>query len=186
MSQSGEAEAEEEEEGRRSVGRKGPKMLKTVEQEEHARTHCPYRSWCRHCVKPRARNSPHGAGGFRTNGEGDMVKAPRVVMGDYFMSKEDEKASANPLVVMADEESGSKCARAVGQKDLGDGQEMSWLIEDMCTQLRAWGHAGGTGRELIVESDGEPAMLVVRNAMMKYHGGKIVPEEFAKQRREVV
>ena len=100
------------------------------------------------------------------------------------MSKEDENASADPLIVMADEESGSKCARAVGEKGLGDGQEISWLVEDMCTQLRAWGHAGGTGGELIVEPDGEPAMLALRNTVMVYHGGKVVPEQPARGERQ--
>lgn len=81
---------------------------------------------------------------------------------------------------MADEESGSRYARAVGQKGLGDGQEMSWLIEDMCTQLRAWGRAGGAGGELIVKSDGEPALLAVKGAVMGHHGGKVVPEQPAR------
>ena len=63
---------------------------------------------------------------------------------EYFpMSKADEKASVNPLIVMPDEESGSMYARVVGQKELGNGQEMSWLVEDMCVQWRAWGHPGG-------------------------------------------
>ena len=30
--------------------------------------------------------------------------------------------------------------------------------------------------ELIVESDGEPALLAVRNAVMKYNGGIMIPE----------
>ena len=51
-----------EEEGRKAVGRKGPKMPTKMEQEEHARTHCSYRSWCRHCVQARAMCSPHRAG----------------------------------------------------------------------------------------------------------------------------
>ena len=46
---------------------------------------------------------------------------------------------------MTDEESGSEYARAVGQKGLGDGQEMGRLVEDVCAQLRAWGHAGELG-----------------------------------------
>ena len=68
-----------------------------------------------------------------------MEKVPKIVMGYFFMSKEDEKASGNPLIVMAGEESGSKYARTVAQKGLGDGREMSWLVEDMCTLL---GHGG--------------------------------------------
>ena len=86
------------------------------------------------------------------------------------MSKADEKTTVNPLLVMADEESGSRYARAVGQNRLGDGQVMSWLIEDMCTQIRAWGHAGGTGGELIFKSDGELALLAVKGAVMQHHG----------------
>ena len=45
--------------------------------------------------------------------------------------------SENTLLVMAGEESGSHYARVVGQKGLGDGQEMSWLVKGMCTQLKA-------------------------------------------------
>ena len=66
-----------------------------------------------------------------------QAKAPRVAIDYFFMSKADEQTSVNPLIVMADEEPGSRYARAVGQKGLGDGQEMSWLIEDMCTPPRA-------------------------------------------------
>ena len=60
---------------------------------------------------------------------------------------------------------------------------MSLLIEDMCTQLRGGGRAGGTGGELIVKFDVEPAMLAVRSAMMKYHGGKVVPDPPAKEEK---
>ena len=70
----GDTEVEEEEEGRRSVGSRGPKMPTKVEQEEHARTHCPYRSWCRRCVKSRARNSPHEAVNLRDEESEGMEK----------------------------------------------------------------------------------------------------------------
>lgn len=48
-------------EGRASVGRQSPKMPTKAEREEHSITHCPYRGWCPHCVKSRARNAPHRA-----------------------------------------------------------------------------------------------------------------------------
>ena len=54
-----EEKEKEEKEGRASVGKKAPRSPTKAEREEHARTHCPYRSWCEHCVKSRARNSPH-------------------------------------------------------------------------------------------------------------------------------
>ena len=73
-----EEEGVEEEscEGRRSVGRKSPKEPTKVEKEEHERTHCPYRSWCEHCVRARARNGHRR----RQTPEGPLeeVKVPRV------------------------------------------------------------------------------------------------------------
>ena len=42
------------------------------------------------------------------------------------------------------------------------------------------GGAGGAGGELIVTSDGELALLAVNGAVMKHHGGKVVPEQPAK------
>lgn len=168
LSQDGETE---EAKGRKAVGRTGPKMPTKVEQEEHAWTHCPYRSWCKRCVQARARSSPHRAGDGARKGAEEGVgsaKAPRVAMGYSFMSKANEKTSTNPLMVMADEESGSRYARAVGEKGLGNGQELGWLIVDMCTQLRAWGHAVGAGGELIVKSEGDIALLAAKGAVAKH------------------
>ena len=54
-----EEEEEESSEGRKSVGRKSPKQPTKLEKEERERSHCPYRSWCEHCVRARARNSHH-------------------------------------------------------------------------------------------------------------------------------
>ena len=98
-----------EEEGIKAVGRAGPTMPTKMEQEEHAQTHCPYRSRCRHCVQARARSSPHRAGEGARKGSEEGVgqaKVPRVAMDYFFMSKADETTSVNPLLVMADEESG--------------------------------------------------------------------------------
>ena len=151
--------AEEEEgeetdscEGRKSVGRKSQKEPTKVEKEEHERTHCPYRSWCEHCVRARARNGHHRG---RVLGEPlEEAKAPRVHFDYFFMSREDEEASKNPLLVMADGRLGSRYARAVGIKGFGEVGSMDWLVEDISTTLKSWGHAGGTGGEIIMKSDG--------------------------------
>ena len=81
---------------------------------------------------------------------------------------------------MVDERSGSRYARAVGIKGLGEANSMDWLIEDISATLKSWGHAGGTGGEIILKSDGEPTMLAVRSAVMKYHGGIVIPESPSK------
>ena len=94
----------------------------------------------------------------------------------HFLSQEDEKASANPIMVMVDEKTGEKYARGVGHKGMGKDQDMEWLIKDMSNELKVWGHPSGTAGNIILKSDGEPAILAVRDALAKYHGGMVVEE----------
>ena len=54
---------------------------------------------------------------------------------------------------------------------------MEWLIADMSEELKSWGHIGGPNEELIFKSDGEPSIRAVRDALSKYHGGKITLEQ---------
>lgn len=64
------------------------------EREEHEATRCPYRSWCRHCVRGRGRNSPH----FKKKEEEGSAetKVARVSMDYFFMSVEEEKHRVIP------------------------------------------------------------------------------------------
>ena len=90
----GEEEGEEREErcgGRKSVGRRSPKEPTKIEKEEHERTHRPYRSWCEHCVRARARNGYHRSSAPVEPLE--EVKVPRVHMDYFFMSRDDEEAA---------------------------------------------------------------------------------------------
>ncbi len=72
-------------------------------------------------MKSRARNAPHRS---REEDTPEEVMVPRVAMNYFFMSHEDEKASKNPLLVIADERSGSRYARAMGCKGIGSEGEM--------------------------------------------------------------
>ena len=96
----GEAE-EEGEEGRKSRGMRDVIKVSREEKEDHERTHTPYRPWCRYCVQGRGRANHH-----RKREEKGESEVPRISMDYFFMSKEDEKAHRNPLVVMIDEETG--------------------------------------------------------------------------------
>ena len=111
-------------------------------------------------------------------------KIPRISMDYFFMSKEDEKAHANPLIVMVDESTGDKYARAVGQKGVGKESELDWLIKDMSLELKAWGHNGGLGGHIIMKSDGERSIIAVREAVAKIHGGRITVDVPAKNESE--
>ena len=170
-----ESERGEGEEGRRSRGIRAPQRISKQEKEEHERTHTPFRAWCSHCVRGRGKNTPH-----RKNKDTEDIAVPRVSMDYFFMSDEDQKASENPIFAMVDEETTEKYARAVGQKGLGVDRGIDWLIKDNSEELKAWGHSGGDGVSLILKCDGEASIWALREAVAKFHGGRIIPEGPAK------
>ena len=91
-----------------------------------------------------------------------------------------KKASANPILVMVDEESGGRFARMTRCKGLGEHGSMDWLLQEISRTWKSWGHTGGPEQQLIVKSDGEPALVAVCEAAIKYHGGKAIQERPAK------
>ena len=169
-------DAEEEEGGQVKV-RRAPKGPTKKEREEHEATHIPYRDWCSHCVRGRAPNRPHRRADAAQAKDEESRRVPRISMDYFFMAQEGERASEYPMIVMVDEGTGNKYMRAVAKKGLGEGKEMEWLIKDMDEELKSWGHSGGEESELILKSDGEPSVKAVRDALGRYHGGRVTPEQ---------
>ena len=123
----------EAEESREPATLRAPHRASREEREKHELTHTPYRAWCPYCVRARGRNSPH-----RTRSE-ELKRGgvPRISLDYFFVSRADEAASANPVLVMLDEGTGERYARAVGKKGLGSDGEMDWLVKDAAEELRA-------------------------------------------------
>ena len=67
--------------------------------------------------------------------------------------------------------------RSVDHKGLGPEGDNSWLVKDMHQELKSWGHPGGAKNALILKSDGEPAIVAVREALARCHGGLVTPEQ---------
>ena len=63
-----------------------------MEVEDHERTHCPFKPWCRHCVRGRAMNAQHRQKADGVEDEDGDHKVPRVSLDYFFMSKRDEEA----------------------------------------------------------------------------------------------
>ena len=166
-----------EDEAERPKVRRQPKQPSQKEREEHECTHIPYRSWCSHCVRGRGRNTMHKSVKDSPEEEGESAKVPRITMDYFFLGDEKSKASKNPAMVMIDEETGNRYMRMVAHKGLDEGPEGEWIIKDMHEELKAWGHPGGGKNALVMKSDGEPAMVAVREALAAYHGGSIAPEK---------
>ena len=78
------------------------------------------------------------------------------------------------MLVMVDEQTGDKYARAVGQKGTGGGEQMEWLLNDMCEELKVGGHQAGENGHVIFKSDGESSIEAVKAALAKKLGGKVV------------
>ena len=62
-------------------------------------------------------------------------------------------------------------------KCLGPDGGNSWLVKDMHQQLNAWGYPGGGRDALMLKSDGELAIVAVREALARRHGGMVIPEQ---------
>ena len=84
------------------------------------------------------------------------------------------------MLVVLNEQTNERYARATGRKGVGTEGLMDWLVKDICEELKTWGHAGGPGGHIILKSDNERAMAAVRHAIAKFHGGVVVQESPAK------
>ena len=169
-------EEQEDEEAGEVKTRRAPKGPTKKEREEHEATHIPYRDWCKHCVRGRAPNRQHSSK-TKEDEETEQRKVPRISMDYFFMAQDGERAAEYPMIVMIDESTDNRYMRAVGKKGLGDNSDMEWLIVDMNEELKSWGYTGGSYEELIFKSDGERSIKAVRDALGKFHGGKITPEQ---------
>ncbi len=75
------------------------------------------------------------------------------------------------MIVMVDEDTREKYAKAFGHNGLGQEREMVWLSKDMSAELKTWGHPGGEGGHIILKSDGERSIVIVRDALAEHRGG---------------
>ena len=135
------------------------------EVEEHMITHLPYRSWCTHCVKGKAKGHPHR----RTKEEGKIDEVPVVSMDYMFMGDQQsrEEETGMPILVMKDRKSKTIRARVVPAKG-----RQEYAIKRCSLDLKGLGH-----RKIILKSDGEPAIKALKDAVKGEGGIDIVPEE---------
>ena len=120
---------EEVEEGRDAQGGPGPITVSNEEREQHNRTHCPFRSWCKYCVRGRGKKMAHQSRTDEEKKEEAKNAVPKISTDYFYLSQEDEDQEKNPLIVMTDESTGEKYARLVGKK--GINEDNQWMIKGM-------------------------------------------------------
>ena len=173
-------DVEGDEEGRRPKVLESPTPVSQKMREEHETTHLPYRSWCAHCVRGRGRSNAHKA----KKDEKEEEETPRVVMDYFYMhsnvgNSEEHKC---PSIVMVNELTKERYARVVAKK--GVGMEVDWVVKDMTEELKIWGYPGGPQDKLILKTDGEPAIMALRDQLAKAHGGMTMVETSAKEEHQ--
>ena len=148
-------EGEEEEEARRAKGAAVPELPSREEMEEHRLTHTPYRSWCRHCVKGKAKGRPHHRG---TEKEKEV---PCVVMDYMYMGSEQKAGEEKGMPIMVYKDlttsrggTGMIFARVVPNKGRNP-----YAIKSLVSDLKALGH-----KDMVLKSDGEPAIVSIKEA----------------------
>ena len=142
-----------------------PKLPSEEERKEHEKTHLPYRSWCRHCVRGRGKEEPCR----RQEGGGGEIPEFHV---DFMFMGEEGGGKTIAILVGRQRVTKAVMATVVPRKSSG-----SWAARRLMAWLREVGHAQG---DIIVKSDNEPALVALVEAWARLRaaegGGRMVIE----------
>ena len=157
---------EEVEESVRPKLAKAPEDPTQEEIDEHEATgHVIYRSWCRHCIAGREIGQPH-----RTRSEEQKARSlvPTVALDYAFMSRSDEEEErAKPILVIKHEKTQMVGATFVPAKGLDP-----YAVKYTTAFLKSLGYT-----RVVLKSDGEPAIVALKERATKEAGVEFVSEE---------
>ena len=176
-------EDESDEVGRKVKSAPVPREPTQAEVDEHELTHVPFRSWCVHCQRGKARRRRHlrrKRTGVRRAGEPGMdipvISIDYMYMEvDYSRRKNEEEYSKDiegksPILVLHDSVSSAIFAHDVGSKGRS-GDSIRCVQQD----LESLGYAN---RDIVVKGDQEASIQAVWEEVSKLREGKqsTVPE----------
>ena len=156
----------DEEEGVVQKGMKCPYKPTQQEKENHARSHIPFRSWCKHCVRGKSKSSPHPS----SNSSEERQKP--VISFDYafFGGTDEEDAEKNghtAFLIMHDTESRAVYAYVTERKGIDER-----LCKRVVADLENLGY-----KEVVMKSDQEPALENFLEVVKANWNADVVPEE---------
>ena len=142
-----------------------PKQPSKEEFEEHTKTHSPFRSWCRHCVRGRGKEMAHykaeETSGFH-----------EIHLDFFFMGREHEPGKTVPIVAVKERGSKMVMASVVPRKSSG-----TFVSKRIMAFLKEVGCEFG---DIVVKSDQEAAIKAVVADVGRLRaaggGGKFVVE----------
>ena len=127
---------------------------------EHYTTHLPYRNWCPVCVKSKGKEDKHKTGANKLDRD-DTGGLPIFSL-DY----NDIEVDAVKTIVGKDEVTGATIHHKVTCKGPGD----EWVVKMILKDLEELGR-----RDIILKTDGEPAMLALQARIQAMRSGRTVP-----------
>ena len=134
------------------------------EIDEHIVSHLPFRAWCRHCVKGKAKGLPHRIKKERVEEQVPLVSIDYMFMHDK--QKEGEERGM-PILVMKDRKTRVVRARVVPQKGRN-----AYAIKILAGMIVSLGY-----KKILLKSDQEPAVLALKEAVKNELGIEVIDEE---------
>ena len=151
-------EEEEAEEGNRPIYKDVEPRPSKNDIEEHMMTHIPFRSWCPHCVRGKAKAAYHN---MKAKGPEDIS----VVSMDYmYMETAESDDRGMPILVTKDRTTGWTSARVVPKKG-----KHPYAVKGVMQDIEWMGY-----KKVILKSDQEPAILEVKDIIKKESIGDIM------------
>ena len=145
-----------------------PRKPSAEEMRIHNLTHCPYRSWCEHCVRGQGSEYKHST----VIGPNAGNEIPRVIMDYCFLTEgvqkksdehKDEEVAATSMTALVMKETlcGSVWAYALRSKSVA---EDSWIADQLVDDIVTVGMAK---ERIIVKSDQEASIVELQGEIAK-------------------
>ena len=151
-----EGRSDEEYGMRKAMRKRSPQEPSKEEREEHERTHMPFRSWCRHCV--RGRGKEEGCKKVKRDYEGFEVHMDFMFMGD--------EGSEKTLAMLVVRERSTKAVMVCVAPRKSSGE---WLAKRVMAFMR---EMGCEVEKVIMKTDNEPALVKVVDEIGRLRAAK--------------
>ena len=106
-----------------------------------------------------------------------MERVTKIYMDFYYNGKEasngEEDAGDSPGIVLVDGKSKAEASWMLKGKSMVSGSGNDWVMKAMADEIEMWGYGN---RKVILVSDGEPAILKVKEGIIRIRQAETVPE----------
>jgi hypothetical protein len=164
------ANFDEPEDAQESAGISQPCMPSKEEVTTHERTHLPFRNWCQHCVRGRARDDPH------IKQDPDRERGVVKLSVDYMFMHEKESAGGRPAAVQGEglpivilKGSPNKEIFSFAVPNKGDSEYAVRRLSQDIGKILGY-------KKFIFKGDQEPALRVLMDRVAALVGDQVIQE----------